>query len=161
MNSERLEVFLQEHGIASELLSLSGSTSTVAEAANALGTTPDHIVKSVVVMADSTPVLVIANGTARIDTRLLANLLGVSKKRVKLAEPAAVLEVTGFDVGGVPPFGHKQQLRTVIDERVLTLPEVYAGGGAHNKVLKVATSEILRVTSAQPVNLSDGTRGAG
>ncbi|GGX72466.1 aminoacyl-tRNA deacylase [Saccharospirillum salsuginis] len=155
MGFERLSDFLREHGVTSEVLSLSANTATVADAANALGTTPDRIIKSVLVMAESTPVLVITNGTARIDTKLLARHLGVSKNRVKLAKPATVLEITGFEVGGVPPFGHKQRIRTIIDERVLALPEVYGGSGSHDSLLKVAPAEIVRVAEAQPVDFSE------
>lgn len=154
MSSALLSDFLRENSISAEMQSLPDSTSTVADAANALGVTPDHIVKSVLLVADSVPVLVIACGTSRIDTKAVASHLGVSKKRVKLADPVTVREVTGFDVGGVPPFGHKSSIRTLIDNRVLSLSWVYAGGGVSNKVLKLSIADILRATGAEPVNLS-------
>ncbi|MXY35531.1 MAG: YbaK/EbsC family protein, partial [Dehalococcoidia bacterium] len=39
------------------------------------------------------------------DTAALAKLLGVSRKRLKMAPPEKVFELTGFRVGGVPPVG--------------------------------------------------------
>ena len=70
-----------------------------------------------------------------------------------------VLELTGFEVGGVPPFGHNHTIRTLVSARVLAFSEVYTGGGAHNRVLKVAPSEILRVTEAQTFGHSDDAQG--
>jgi len=57
-------------------------------------------------------------------------------------------------VGTMPPFGHKSRLRTLIDAGVLAQPEVYAGGGAIDALLRIAPAEIVRVTKAETVNVS-------
>jgi len=155
MNPESVSNFLRENNIRGEIVQLSHHASTVEAAAQALGVSSDGIVKSVVLLADSSPILVIANGTARIDTKRLADYLGVAKKRVKLADSPTVLELTGFSIGGVPPFGHKTPLRTLVEDRVLNQPEVYAGGGAVDAVLRIAPAEIVRVTSAEIISLAE------
>jgi Cys-tRNA(Pro) deacylase len=154
MNPEWVSTFLRENTIHGEVIQLNQHASTVEAAAQALGVSTDCIVKSVVLWADS-PILVIANGTTRIDTKQLADYLGIAKRKVKLADAPTVLELTGFSVGGVPPFGHKTQLRTLIEKFVLSQPEVYAGGGAVEAVLRITPAEIMRVTNAEIISFSE------
>ena len=74
---------------------------------------------------------------------------------MKLADAPTVREVTGFSVGGVPPFGHRTQLRTLMDRRVLAQSGVYAGGGEADVILRTAPAEIVRVTHAEVVPLTE------
>jgi peptidyl-dipeptidase Dcp len=124
-----------------------------------MGTTVERIVKSVLFVQDGDAplaeraVLVVANGLSRVDYRRVADCLGISRRRLKLADADTVLALTGQPVGGVAPFGHPQPLRTFLDRRVLDQPEVFAGGGALDALLRVAPPELLRVTRAQVVDV--------
>ncbi len=159
MTAAALEDFLQAHAIAGELLRLAEHTPTVEDAARVLGTTVDGIAKSVLFVQDvpgepaERAVLVIANGLNRVDYRRVADCLGLSRRRLKLADAETVLALTGQPVGGVAPFGHPRPLRTLIDRRVLEQPQVYAGGGALDALLRIAPSEIVRVTGAETVDV--------
>jgi len=53
----------------------------------------------------------------------------------------------------MPPFAHRQPLPTLIDRRVLEQPEVYAGGGAENALVRLFPQDILRVTQARVTDL--------
>jgi prolyl-tRNA editing enzyme YbaK/EbsC (Cys-tRNA(Pro) deacylase) len=64
-----------------------------------------------------------------------------------------VLEISGYEVGAMPPFGHRRPLITLIDNRVLELPEAYAGGGAENALIRLNPQEIQRVTGAKALDL--------
>ena len=159
MSDQHLEAYLHQHGIAAEVLRLTEHTPTVEAAARVMGTTVDRITKSVVFVQDApdgaaTPladraVLVVANGLSRVDYRRVADCLGISRRRLKLADAETVLALTGQPVGGVAPFGHPQPLRTFIDRRVLAQPEVFAGGGALDALLRVTPTELQRVTGAE------------
>jgi prolyl-tRNA editing enzyme YbaK/EbsC (Cys-tRNA(Pro) deacylase) len=149
MNAADVAAYLRAHGIPGEIVFLPMHVPTVETAAQAVGTTVERIVKSVLFLADSAPVLVIANGTGRVDYKRVADHLGLSRKRLKLADAPTVLAVTGFPVGTVPPFGHKTRLRTLIDAGVLAQPEVYAGGGAIDALVRLAPAEIVRATGAE------------
>jgi len=153
MNTADLARFITANGIAAELVYLSVETPTVEAAAEAVNVHPDQIGKSILFLAQGKPVLVIANGATRIGYKKLADYLGTSRRRLKLANPDQVQAITGFRVGTVPPFGHPAALRTVMDSRVLAQEEVYAGGGAINALVRIETEELLRVTAAETVNL--------
>ncbi len=148
-----LQRFMDSRGVSGEILFLKSPTPTVEAAAQALGTTPENIIKSVLFTIGEEHILAIACGTPPIDRRCIATHFGVGRKRVKLAGPETVLKVTGYPVGTVPPFGHRNPSPTLIDPQVLKLDVAYAGGGAHNALLKLNPSEILRLTRGTVLEL--------
>ncbi len=153
LGPEDLNSFMQAHAITGEILHLQVPTPTVESAAVAVRARVEQIIKSILFLVDGKPVLAIACGTSSIGRRPIADLFGVGKKRIKLASPEAVLEISGYEVGAMPPFGHQQPLTTLIDRRVLDLSEAYAGGGAENALLRLDPQEILRVSAARVMDL--------
>jgi prolyl-tRNA editing enzyme YbaK/EbsC (Cys-tRNA(Pro) deacylase) len=150
---DELRIYIQARGISAEIVQLDIPTPTVETAALAVGTHVDQIIKSILFLADEHPVLAIACGLSNIQRRAIADLYRVGKKRVKLATPEMVLEISGYEVGAMPPFGHRQPLNTVIDRRVLDFSDAYAGGGAENVLLHLNPQDILRVTGARVLDL--------
>ncbi|HSB67527.1 MAG TPA: YbaK/EbsC family protein [Anaerolineales bacterium] len=148
-----LQGFMQDHSIQGEILRLNVPTPTVESAAQAVNAGPEQIIKSILFLVDDQPVLAIACGLTNIGRRAIADLYGVGKKRVKLASPEKVLEISGYEVGAMPPFGHRQPLVTLIDRKVLDAPEAYAGGGAENTLVRLDPHDILRVTGAKVMDL--------
>ena len=153
LTPSELEKFMQTQGIFGEILHQTSKTQTVEAAAQAVGTIPERIVKSILFMIEEKPVLAITCGPAHVDRKAIANLYGVGKKKVKLAQPEIVLRETGFLVGAMPPFGHKYKLTTLLDRRVLEQPEIFAGGGAENVLVKLTPHDILKFTNAHVMDL--------
>jgi len=158
MQTDRLSVhelseYMQSHNILGEILHLDVPTPTVETAAQAVNANLEQIIKSILFMVDGQPVLVIACGLSTIGRRAIADLYAVGKKKVKLATPEMVLEISGYEVGAMPPFGHRTPLSTLIDLRVLDIPEAYAGGGAENALVRLNPQDILRVTGARVLDL--------
>jgi len=155
MGSEQLQIFIDAHRIEAVILPMGGHTSTVSEAALALAVETDQIIKSLVFRTQTEPLLVINNGLARVDRRKLAAGLGVGRKRVKFASPEQALALTGFVVGSMPPFGHRQKLRTLIDPAVLDLDLIFGGGGDIDAMMRLTPAELVRVTGAEVMELSE------
>jgi Cys-tRNA(Pro) deacylase len=150
-----LQQFIDNHGIEADILRMDEHTSTVSDAARELAVNTDQIIKSLVFMALDQPLLVINNGLARVNHKKLAGFLGVGRKRVKLANAEKALEITGYVVGSMPPFGHRQKLRTLVDSAVTELDLIYGGGGDIDAMMRLTPNELLRVTDAQIVDVSD------
>lgn len=148
-----LQAYMQVQGIDGEILHLEIPTPTVEAAAQAVGTHPDQIVKSILFIVAGQPALTISCGPSHVDRRSLAAHYNVGRKQVKLASPEAVQQETGYEVGAMPPFGHHYALPTLMDRRVLEKDSVYAGGGAHNALLRLSPQDILRVTRAELIDL--------
>lgn len=159
LNSADLGVFMQAQAIPGKIMRLDVPTPTVETAAQAVGTGPDQIVKSIIFLVAGKPLLAIACGQAFIDRRAIAAIFGVGRKQVKLASAEEVLSLTGYPVGGMPPFGHRYPLHTLIDRRVLEVGEfVYAGGGDDYSLLQINPVIIQSVTQAQVVDLVSPVR---
>lgn len=153
LNAEDLAQFVEAKGIAAELVFLEVDTPTVADAAGAIGTAPEQIIKSVLFLADKKPVMVISSGVARLDSKRLADHLGVSRRRVRIASAQQVLAVTGFQAGAVPPFGHRDQLPTVLEQAVLTQDVVYGGGGEIHALMRLTVAELQRIVGSESADL--------
>jgi Cys-tRNA(Pro) deacylase len=149
-----LACYLRENSIVAELLPMPVETPTVPAAAAALGVQPAQIVKSLLFLVRDQPVLVIASGDTPVDRRALASRFGVGKKQIKLADAATVLAHTGYAVGGVPPFGHRQLAPVLLDRAVRAWAAIYAGGGDDRTLLRISPDELARVTSAEWIALA-------
>lgn len=149
LSSADLQLFIERHQIQATILKLDQHTPTVPDAARALGVAPERIIKSLVFTVEADPLLVINNGLARVDRRKLAACLGVGRKKVKFADAGQALDITGFVIGSMPPFGHRQKLPTLVDRAVMDLDLIFGGGGGIDAMLRLTPSELLRITAAR------------
>ena len=74
----RVQSFLANAGIVSQIVALSDSARTAAEAAESLGIEVGQVASSIVFkLPNETALLVITSGRHRVDTKLVATALGV------------------------------------------------------------------------------------
>jgi signal transduction histidine kinase/prolyl-tRNA editing enzyme YbaK/EbsC (Cys-tRNA(Pro) deacylase) len=132
---------------------LPADTSTAEAAAQAVNAPLGSIVKSLVFLADGVPLLVLVAGDRRADVHRLRAALELSKKRLRIAQPAEVLALTGFEVGGVPPLGHRQAVRTLIDRSLGRFDIVWAAAGSANAVFPIAYDRLVAITNGQVMDL--------
>jgi prolyl-tRNA editing enzyme YbaK/EbsC (Cys-tRNA(Pro) deacylase) len=114
-----------------------------------------QIVKSLLFLIREEPVLVIANGETLVSRRALAGRFGVGKKQIKLADAETVLRITGYPVGGVPPFGYPHVVPVILDRAIATWDVVYAGGGDDSTLLRISVEELARVVGGEWLTLAD------
>jgi prolyl-tRNA editing enzyme YbaK/EbsC (Cys-tRNA(Pro) deacylase) len=119
-------------------------TKTADDAARAIGCDVAQIVKSLVFMADDVPVLALTSGRNRVDTSRLAALCGA--EGVRRATPEEARAATGFAVGGTPPFGHPEKIRTFVDPDLMTWEVVWAAAGTPDAVFPLAPTDLLRLS---------------
>ena len=155
LTSADLQRFIQAQEIEATILSLNEHTPTVPDAARALAVEPEQIIKSLVFLVKDEPLLVINNGLAKVDRRKVAGRLGVGKKQVKFASAEQALEITGYVVGSMPPFGYRRKLRTFIDPAIIEFEVIFGGGGDINAMLRLTPGELLRVTGGEVMRVSE------
>ncbi len=141
---DRVVAALREAGVDAEVRSFDRPVPTAAAAAEALGCEVGAIANSLVFDADGVPLLVLASGAHRVDTRKVAALVGA--ERVRRATPQFVLEATGQEVGGVAPTGHPAPLRALVDVDLAAHPLLWAGGGDHHTMVSLTYADLLRLT---------------
>jgi prolyl-tRNA editing enzyme YbaK/EbsC (Cys-tRNA(Pro) deacylase) len=139
-------------GLDVEVQEFPAGTRTADDAARAVGTNVDQIVKSLVFVADGDPVLALVSGGNRLDPAKLARAIGADQ--VERADPDTVREATGFPIGGVPPFGHPSLLRCLLDRDLLAHDVVWAAAGTPTHVFAMAPRTLVEVTAAEPADLA-------
>ena len=155
LTSTDLQHFIEQHQIEATILPMAEHTPTVPDAARALQVEPEQIIKSLVFVVQGEPLLVINNGLTKVDQRKVAGHLGVGRKQVKFAGTEQALAITGYVVGSMPPFGHRQKLRTLVDPAITAYPVIFGGGGDTNAMLRLTPAELLRVTRAELIDVSE------
>jgi prolyl-tRNA editing enzyme YbaK/EbsC (Cys-tRNA(Pro) deacylase) len=123
-------------GLDIEVRELSESTRTAQEAADAVGVEVGQIVKSLVFVDGEGPLLCLCAGDRRVDTTKLG-------PDVRQASGREVRDAAGFAIGGVPPLGHDEPIRTVIDASLRRFDTVWCAGGTPNAVFPVATDALI------------------
>lgn len=104
---------------------------------------PDQVVRSILFQIRPEEfVLVLVAGSAQVDWRKLRQL--VRRSRIRMATEEEVLEITGYRVGTVSPFGLKNPVRTLIDASVLREEEVSLGSGVRNTAIIMKTADLRR-----------------
>ena len=117
---------------------------------------PEQIVRSILFQIRPEEfVMVLVAGRDQVDWRKLRQFVG--RSRVRMATEEEVLEVTGFRVGTVSPFGLKTPIRILVDESVLREEEISTGSGVRNMAIILKSSDLRQVLGeAEIVSLLEG-----
>ncbi|MEE1795432.1 YbaK/EbsC family protein [Streptomyces sp. BE308] len=146
---------LRELGLQVEVRRFPDATRTAAEAAAAVGCELSEIVKSLIFEADGVPVLVLMDGSSRVDVELVRSELGAGK--VKRAGADLVRETTGYAIGGVPPFGHVTRTRVLADRGLLNHAVVWAAAGTPHTVFPLDPKTLIGHAGATVVDVREQT----
>lgn len=140
----------ERKGIKLEVVVFDKSTHTAEDAARAVHAEVGQIVKSLVFVSEDVdglqPCLVLASGANIVDLALLGAVLTVPRIRRATADEAR--ELTGFSIGGIPPFGHRQPIRTVMDPDLARYETVWAAAGTPNAVFPMAPNTLRVLANA-------------
>jgi len=147
----QVQAALHAGGVDVTVRQIDKATPTALAAAEYLGCEVGAIVKSLVFMADGSPVLVLTSGAHSVDTGLLAARIGVSA--ITRATPDDVKAATGQVIGGVAPVGHPAPVRTFLDVALRGYSEVWAAAGIAASLFPISYADLLRVTGAIEVEV--------
>ena len=142
---KKFEQTLRDLGFANQIITFMQPAKTSAEAAAAVGCEVGQIAKSLVFkgLQSEQAILVIASGVNRVNEKVLS--LQAAEK-VGKADADFVRLKTGFVIGGVPPVGHAEKLRTFIDEDLLQYEVIWAAAGTPYAVFKLTPRELVAMT---------------
>jgi Cys-tRNA(Pro) deacylase len=149
-----IENYLNRAHVNYSVHAVDGSTTTCQEAATQLQVSLQTIIKTIVFTDEkNAPILAILTGDKRVDRRKLSAAIGVLK--VRIASPEATKDLTGFEVGVMPPVGHKDKITTVIDRNVMILKKVYGGSGMPKVLIEIDPRDIARLTDARSADICE------
>lgn len=145
MSLKRAEEYLENKGFLDYVIELEESTATVAMAAEALGVEPGMIAKTMSFLQGENAVLILTEGTARVDNRKYKDTFHVKAKMIPFDQ---VEEVIGHAPGGVCPFGINDDIEVYLDESLKKFDTVYPAAGNDHSAVKLTIPELEQVADA-------------
>lgn len=139
MAFEKAKAYLEGFGFGDRIIVTEHSSATVAEAAEAIGCEAAMIAKTLSFLQEEEPVLILADGTARIDNRKYKDRFGC-KARMIPAEQVGPL--VGHEIGGVCPFGVNEGVKVYLDESLRRHGTVYPAVGNDHSGVKLTIPEL-------------------
>lgn len=133
MSRERAEADLAAKGFLDHVIRLEALTATVQEAADALGVEPGAIAKTLSFLVGDEPVLILAEGSAKIDNHKFKEQFHT---KAKMIHPDEVEQYVGHAPGGVCPFGAKEGVKVYLDESLKAYDTVYPAAGDDHSAVK-------------------------
>ena len=121
-------------------------------AALEVGVDEHSVVKTLVMeTGEGEPLIVLMHGDSWVSTKALARQMGV--KTVKPSSARDAERLTGYQVGGISPFGTKKKMPVYIEETILDISRIVINGGRRGFLLELATQDLIKVLNPTPVNV--------
>ena len=146
MSLQKAEQFLQNKGFLDHVIRLEESTATVVEAAEALGVEPGRIAKTMSFLQGEQAVLILTEGTARVDNRKYKDTFHMKARMIPFEEVEAII---GHAPGGVCPFGVHEGIAVYLDESLKAFDTVYLAAGDDHSAVKLTIAELEQVCDAK------------
>ena len=145
MSQKKAENYLEQKGFLDHVIRLEASTATVAEAADALGVEPGMIAKTMSFLLDDQPILILTEGTARVENRKYKDTFHIKAKMIPFEE---VEQWIGHAPGGVCPFGINDGGKVYLDESLRRFETVYPAAGDDHSAVRLTIPELEEVAGA-------------
>ena len=145
MSLEKAKAYLEEKGYADHVIELEDSSATVQLAAQALGVEPGMIAKTMSFLIGEEAILILTEGTAKVDNRKYKDTFHMKAKMIPFEE---VENWIGHAPGGVCPFGIKEGIKVYLDESLKQFDTVYPAAGNDHSAVKLTIAELEEVAGA-------------
>jgi len=139
MAIERVKEFFSQYEMQAKIREFDVQSATVDQAALALNCEPERIAKTLSFKTKDEVVLVVAAGDTKIDN---SKFKSEFKTKAKMLTPDQVVEFVGHEVGGVCPFGIKEDVVVFLDISLKRFETVYPACGSSNSAIELTISEL-------------------
>jgi len=127
------------------------------QAADALGVSPQRLLKTLMAKAGGVVVCVLIASDQEVSLKKLAAAAGT--KDASMLAPAEAERITGYHVGGISPLGQRRKLGTVIDSSALEWDRVFCSAGRRGLEIGLAPADLIRLTDAVAAPIATNVNG--
>jgi Cys-tRNA(Pro) deacylase len=121
--------------------------------ARELGVDEYHVIKTLVMEDDQGKALIVLmHGSCEVSLKHLARQLKVKQISPCAADKADRL--TGYQTGGISPFGTRQQLPVYVEESILPLEKIYINGGRRGLLVEIEPQALVKILAPTPVSVA-------
>lgn len=135
---------LKKYGLENNIMEFNVSSATVSEAAKAINCKEQEIVKTLSFIVDDKPVLIATSGDSKIDNHKFKEIFNTKAKMIPFD---CVEELIGHAVGGVCPFGIKENIDVYLDSSLKRFATVYPACGSSNSAVKLTLNELKKASN--------------
>lgn len=144
MSIEVVRKYLSDFGKGEQVMEFPVSSATVELAAQAVGTEPRRIAKTLSFLVDGRAILIVAAGDARIDN---PKFKAIFHTKAKMLTPDQAIEMVGHAVGGVCPFALPPDVSVYLDESLRRFDTVFPAAGSAASAIELTCEELERCCS--------------
>lgn len=121
--------------------------------ARELGVDEFQVIKTLVMETDQgQPLIILMHGSCEVSLKHLARQLKVKQITPCPAEKADRL--TGYQTGGISPFGTKQELPVYLEESILKLEKICINGGRRGLLVEIEPAAIVKILEPTLVSVA-------
>jgi prolyl-tRNA editing enzyme YbaK/EbsC (Cys-tRNA(Pro) deacylase) len=144
---ESVKAHFQQWNREKDVMEFDSSSATVELAAKTIGVAPARIAKTLSFRGEGDEaILVVAAGDTKIDNKKFRDTFGC---KARMVNPDEVLEQTGHAVGGVCPFGLKNELDVYLDVSLNRFKTVFPACGSANSAIELTCDEMAQYSFAK------------
>ncbi len=142
-NTPPASIALENLGIPHTVFRHTGTVNSLEQAAQERDERPEQVVRSILFrLGENEFLMALVAGPAQISWKKLRKYLGQS--RLTMASEDEVLEVTGYRIGAVSPFGTSRPLRVLVDPGLIKEEEVSLGSGVRGVAIIMTSKDLVR-----------------
>ncbi len=155
MSIEKVKAHFKQFNRENDVMEFDTSSATVEQAAETIGVIPARIAKTLSFRGEGDKaILIVAAGDAKIDNKKFRNTFGF---KARMLTPDEVLEQTGHAIGGVCPFGLKNELEVYLDVSLKRFKTVFPACGSSNSAIELTIDELVQYSfSSEWVDVCKG-----
>lgn len=121
------------------------------QAAEALAIEPARLLKTLIARAGDKVVCVLAPSDREVNLKKLAAVAGAKSAAMLSAQDAE--RITGYQVGGISPFGQKKRVSVFVEQSALSFDRVVVNGGRRGLQVELKLDDLMRVLGATAAEL--------
>ena len=144
MSVELVKKYFENTELEGKVLEFPTSSATVELAADAVGTEPDRIAKTMAFLLGDEAIVIVVSGLSRIDNKKFKAQFHTKAKMIPFA---AVEEYLGHPPGGVCPFALKDGVKVYLDVSLRAHETVFPAAGSENSAIETTIDQLERFTS--------------
>ena len=148
MSIENVRAYFAQFGRADDILEFTTSSATVQLAAEAVGTIPARIAKTLSFQgAGDTALLIVCAGDVKIDNSKFKGTFGF---KAKMLSPDQALAYTGHAVGGICPFAlpDNGKVRVYTDVSMQRFETIFPAAGSSNSAIELTCDDLYRYSGS-------------
>ncbi len=115
----------------------------------------EHQVIKTLIMEDenSKPLIILMHGDCEVSQKQLAREIGCKQVTPCCHDKAD--RVTGYQTGGISPFGTRQKLPVYMEASIMELPRIYINGGKRGLLVEIYPEDLVRVLNPTRVSVAN------